>query len=292
MKKMTIKPYKEFADFLNETIFGKSKLELLTKISKNPNRFIGIFRPTKPKGKILQNLLQSHEIRFGSAIETIITNYLKLFGAELFPNKYKLPNGKTIDVDLCFKYRNKIYVVEMKIRDDHDSTKIIGQVQNFELKIDTLLSIHKNEKSVIGVFFNVDPGMTKNLPFYKDELLKIEEKLGTNTEICYGVEFFRLLNLENVWSEICEYLIKWKESIPELPEVNFDDNPKESFEEIKDLSPTIFMKLFENEQLFEEIILTLFPQKKTLFLLQKYFQELASEQTRYRTLVNLLKNKL
>jgi len=284
--------YKTFSNTLNEIVFGKSKLDLLKKISSNPNRFIGIFRPTKPKGKILQNLLQSHEIRFGNAIEIIITEYLKLNGAELLPNKYDLVDGSYVDIDLCFKYKNIIYVVELKIRDDHDSTKIRGQAQNFELKIDTLLSIHKKEKSVVGVFFCVDPGLVKNVSFYKKYFENTKTKLGVNIEMCYGKEFFSLLKIENVWDEICEYLIKWKEEIPDLPEVNFDMDAEQSFNEIKDLSPSIFIKLFENEQLYNEIILTLFPQKKTLFLLQNYFKELAEEQTRYKTLYNLLESKL
>ena len=264
----------------------------MKKISTNPNRFIGIFRPTKPKGKILQNLLQSHEIRFGNAIEIIIAEYLKLIGSELLPNRYDLVDGSYVDVDLCFKYNGIIYVVELKIRDDHDSTKIRGQAQNFELKIDTLLSIHKKEKSVIGVFFCIDPGLVKNVSFYKKYFENIKEKLGVKVEMCYGREFFSLLKTENIWDEICEYLIKWKKEISDLPEVNFDIDSDKSFDEIKDLSPSIFIKLFENEQLYDEIILTLFPQKKTLLLLQKYFKELAREQTRYNTLYNLLKGKL
>jgi len=292
MKNEYIMPYKTFANILNETIFGKSKLDLLKKISTNPNRFIGIFRPTKPKGKILQNLLQSHEIRFGNAIEIIITEYLKLNGAELLPNKYDLLDGSYIDVDLCFKYNDTIYITELKIRDDHDSTKIRGQAQNFELKIDTLLSIHKKEKQIVGVFFCIDPGLVKNASFYKRNFEKIKEKLGVKVEMCYGKEFFSLLKIENVWDEICDYLVKWKKEIPELPEVNFDLDAEQSFNEIKDLSPSIFMKLFENEQLYNEIILTLFPQKKTLYLLKNYFKELATEQTRYKTLYDLLQSNL
>ena len=110
--------------------------------------------------------------------------------------------------------------------------------------------------------------------------------------MCYGKEFFSLLKIENVWDEICDYLVKWKEEIPELPEVNFDADAEQSFNEIKELPPSIFIKLFENEQLYNEIILTLFPQKKTLHLLLNYFKELATEQTRYKTLYNILKEKL
>nr|WP_240658196.1 hypothetical protein [Helicobacter pylori] len=36
------------------------------------NAILGIFRPTKPKTKLLQNLLTSHEIKFGDAFERLI----------------------------------------------------------------------------------------------------------------------------------------------------------------------------------------------------------------------------
>ena len=57
--------YKYFQDILNQQIFESSKPDLIEKIAKYPERYMGLFRPTKPKAKILQNLLQSNEIRFG-----------------------------------------------------------------------------------------------------------------------------------------------------------------------------------------------------------------------------------
>ena len=81
--------YNQFCQVFNETIFEKSKADLLEKVSKYPSRYIGIFRPTKPKAKILQNLLQSHEIRFGDAFETIIEQYAELAGFMNLPKDIK-----------------------------------------------------------------------------------------------------------------------------------------------------------------------------------------------------------
>lgn len=78
--------YSLFKQIFNETIFEKSKADLLEKISNSPSRYIGLFRPTKPKAKILQNLLQSHEIRFGDAFEHVIEEYLKIKGC-IYPLK-------------------------------------------------------------------------------------------------------------------------------------------------------------------------------------------------------------
>lgn len=69
--------YKEFAAILNDAIFEKSKSDLLSKIAKHPERYVGLFRPSKPKAKVMQNLLQSHEIRFGDSFEVLISKYLE-----------------------------------------------------------------------------------------------------------------------------------------------------------------------------------------------------------------------
>lgn len=49
--------YEKFKNILNKQIFDNSKIDLLEKIAKSPDRYVGLFRPTKPKAKILQNLL-------------------------------------------------------------------------------------------------------------------------------------------------------------------------------------------------------------------------------------------
>lgn len=67
--------YEKFKLILNNKIFEKSKSDLLKKISEYPDRYVGLFRPTKPKAKILQNLLQSNEIRFGDATQKLFEEY-------------------------------------------------------------------------------------------------------------------------------------------------------------------------------------------------------------------------
>lgn len=69
--------YQTFNEIFNRFIFGTSKAKLLENIAENPERYLGIFRPTKPKTKLLQNLLTSHEIKFGDAFECLIEQYLK-----------------------------------------------------------------------------------------------------------------------------------------------------------------------------------------------------------------------
>ena len=83
-----------------------------------------------------------------------------------------------------------------------------------------------------------------------------------------------------------------KKEIPELPETNFDLNAQSSFEEIKDLNPAWFRNIFDNDEIFNEIILTIFPEKKTLKLLLEHFTTKSTEKTIYKTLSELLNKKI
>jgi len=278
--------YNEFRNILNKTIFEKTKVDLLEKIAEYPNRYIGLFRPTKPKAKILQNLLQSHEIRFGDAFENIIESYLKIKGCVLLQKKFINNKNESLNVDLCFQLKDKIYFVELKIRDDHDSTKKRGQIQNFEKKLNVMLSKHK-ENQLVGVFYFIDPDLQKNKNYYEEELSKMHKDYNVQTHIFYGKELFNYLGFNDIWDEILKYLEKWKKEIPDLPEINFDIEAEQTFDEIKDLKPLIFRKLFENEEIYNQIILTLFPERKTLKLLYDYFS--TKEETIYKTLSNRIK---
>ena len=126
----------------------------------------------------------------------------------------------------------------------------------------------------------------KNKSYYTDELTKISADYGVELYVCYGKEFFDLIGVPEIWNEIITYLKKWRSELPDMPEINFDKNPDDSFEEIKDLPPQVYRKLFDNEYLYNEIVLTIFPEKKVLKLLSHYFEQ--QEQKIYKTLVDKL----
>lgn len=281
---MKIMDYNHFKQIFNETIFEKSKADLLEKIANYPNRYIGLFRPTKPKAKILQNLLQSHEIRFGDAFEIVIEEYLKSRDCLLLQKKFTTNQGD-LNIDQCFKIGDKIYFVEQKVRDDHDSSKKRGQIENFEKKLNIMLSKYK-ENELVGIFYFVDPELQKNKNFYKEELSKMTNDYQIETHLFYGSELFDYLGFSDIWIEILEYLTNWKKEIPEFPEVNFDLNALHTFEEIKELKPLVFRKLLENDEIFNDIVLTLFPQRATLRLLYDYFVQ--KNKSIYQTLAKKL----
>lgn len=281
--------YNKFCAIFNSTIFEKSKVDLLTKIADNPHRYIGLFRPTKPKAKILQNLLQSHEIRFGDAFEKVIESYLSLNGCTLLEKKRQDNEGTRLDIDQCFEYCDAIYFIEQKVRDDHDSTKKVGQIKNFEKKLH-LLTTDYPQKKVVGIMYFIDDKLCKNKNYYTKELAKISNDYQLDTHIFYGKPLFEHLNMETIWDEILDYLQQWKKDIPDLPEINFDIDAESTFEEIKTLSPAIYRKLFLDEQIFQEIVLTLFPERKTLNLLLTYFSQ--QSLPIYKTLHNSLSDKI
>jgi hypothetical protein len=288
---MPIMEYNLFKQIFNETIFEKSKADLLEKIAGSPYRYIGLFRPTKPKAKILQNLLQSHEIRFGDAFEHIIEKYFLLKGCETLPKRIKIEASDVLNVDQCFRKDGNVYFIEQKIRDDHDSTKKRGQIDNFEKKLGVLLSNYAEEE-LIGIFYFLDPDFMKNRNFYSTELSLISRDYNVETHLFYGKHLFDYLGFEDIWDEILQYLAQWKIEIPELPEINFDFDAQHTFEEIKNLKPLVFRKLFSNDDIFSEILLTIFPQRSTLNLLLNHFNERSLNNKIFHTLHEMLNDKL
>lgn len=276
--------YKEFESIFNETIFQKSKSDLVRKIAEHPQRYTGLFRPTKPKAKIIQNLSQSHEIRFGDAFEKLIAEYLRDNGFNILEKKFQY-QGYDLEMDQLFSKGNTLFFVEQKLRDDHDSTKKRGQIDNFEKKIDVIRKKYRHKK-IKGLFYFIDDGLRKNKKFYQEEISKMSDDYGLSLYLSYGKDFFDKLNKPAIWNEIIRHLRKWKTSIPDLPEINFDETPRISFREIKDLKPLIYRKLFNNHDL-DDLLMTLFPKMETLKLLNGYFLKRAKKEKIYATLSEL-----
>ncbi|MDR0485913.1 MAG: restriction endonuclease [Elusimicrobiota bacterium] len=282
--------YRMFENILNEHIFERSKSDLLRKIANEPHRYIGLFRPSKPKAKVLQNLLQSQEIRFGDALEIIFRHYFELLGYENLENKMTDLTDE-LDLDQLFKDKDFVYFAEQKVRDDHDSTKKRGQIDNFEKKISALIDIYGEKKLKCFMYF-VDPTLIKNKSFYEEKIESIKRDYAVFCKLCYGSEFWETLGHIDVWNELLNFLKKWRDGIPDIPSINFDIDAESAFSEIKTLPPIIYRKIFGNEDICRDIIPAIFPQKKTLKLLSAHFDELAQSKAIYQTLSEKLKERL
>ncbi|WP_033761952.1 HpyAIV family type II restriction enzyme [Helicobacter pylori] len=284
--------YQTFNEIFNRFVFGTSKAKLLENIAENPERYLGIFRPTKPKTKLLQNLLTSHEIKFGDAFECLIEQYLKEHN--FLPLSKKIPfynkdkeKMESLELDQFAEKDNAYYFIEQKMRDDHDSAKKRGQIDNFERKLEVL--IHHYGENIQGYFYFIDESLNKNQNYYKEELQKLSVDYGVPLSLCYGKELFEDLNIPQVWDEILNHLARWRETLPDLPSLNFDENPLESFKEIKDLTPSVYRKLLDNDEIFN-LVLILFPEQKVLKMLAEYFRQ--QNKTIYQQLASKLAERL
>ena len=177
---MTMMNYNKFKQILNETIFEKSKADLLTKIANSPSRYIGLFRPTKPKAKLLQNLLQSHEIRFGDAFEIIIEEYLRgmevscgVLGNEVLPVIEIVPKNEFFDYESKYTESGAQEICPARI-----SKKLSERIQKLALKVFETIKgkgyarvdfIIKNDKPYI-LEINTLPGMTATSLLPKEAL--------------------------------------------------------------------------------------------------------------------------
>lgn len=183
--------YKKFCEILNKHIFESEKKEMLRKIAEHPQRFIGMFRPTKPGAKILQHLLQSHEIRMGDAFEEVIEEILKELGFKILPKNIQNEKGEQLSLDQYFTDGEMFYFIEQKVRDDHDSTKKRGQILNFETKLEILHKKHGS--SLVGIMYFIDPDLSKNKNYYLQELERLEKFYGVKLILFYGKELFGYL---------------------------------------------------------------------------------------------------
>ena len=123
----------------------------------------------------------------------------------------------------------------------------------------------------------IDSSLIKNKKYYNREMDKMAEDYECSPKLYYGDEIFSKSEkgIQDIpyemWDEVNRYLILWKKTLPDMPEVNFDINAEEVFEEIKDISPAIYTKLFENKDLQEQILPIIFTTGEVLIRLETYF---------------------
>ena len=202
--------YENFMDKLNRKIKSGDDFyfELLETVIDNPSRYCGLFRLSNAKTKLIQNVTQSREIKFGDFMEEIVTDYLGLIG---YDNKAKDlgvdKNGDRLNADQVFVKDGTLYLVEQKIRDDHDSTKKRGQFANFDKKVN-LIKKQYPAMHLVAIMWFIDDGLIKNKNYYQQEMNNTHYP-DTKLYLYYGGEFFNSLNGgKAVWDEVIEYLTR------------------------------------------------------------------------------------
>lgn len=257
--------YEEFKRKLDEKIKTDDEFyyELLKTVVEYPYRYTGFFRLSNAKTKLIQNVTQSREIKFGDFMESIITDYIELIG---YTNREKAigcdENGDDLSADQVFDDGNTMFLVEQKIRDDHDSTKKRGQYENFQKKYSLLKRLNAYSAINATMWF-IDDSLKKNKKFYLEEA-KNETLSGVNINILYGRELFvKVFERPDVWDEICSYLERNKkersEEVLSIPDFDTSDEIYEAILKLKRNEPNLYKKLMSDNPEYVQLRKELFP---------------------------------
>ena len=258
-----IMEYVDFTDKLDKKICEGEDfyVQLLQTVIDNPNRYTGIFRISNVKTKLIQNVTQSNEIKFGDFMEDTVTEYLGLLGYQNLPKNLGADeNGDVLNTDQLFMDdQDVLYLVEQKIRDDHDSTKKRGQFDNFMKKVKLLRKKYSENKMIASMWF-IDDGLKKNKNFYTGQMDDAEEP-NTELKLFYGGELFSgLITAEDAWTEITDYLKRNKaDRAGEVLSIPDFDTSEEIFNALKKISHTHKNKLLSVKPEYKQLRKELFP---------------------------------
>ena len=118
--------------------------------------------------------------------------YFRVLKFEMLPKKLserETRDGQTYDIDQLFKKGNVVYLIEQKVRDDHDSTKKVGQFSNFEAKYFEVSCKYKRNE-VIPIMWFIDDSLKKNKRYYAGQMFEMAEAYGCHPKLYYGGEMF------------------------------------------------------------------------------------------------------
>lgn len=260
-----IMTYDRFAEKLRLKIKSDAAFcyELLVTVIKSPNRYTGIFRLTNTKTKLLQNATQSREIKFGDFMEDIVTEYIDAMGYENLDKNIGFDEeGNALSADQVFIKDNTVYLIEQKIRDDHDSSKKRGQYENFRKKYSLLRRTYPHMQIAAAMWF-IDDGFAKNRKFY---LAEANSEIDPNIaiHITYGGDLFaNLFARADVWDEICAHLTRNKlERSGEqliIPDFDTSDEMLGALRLLRDNNHKLFSKLMSNSPEYVKLRQELFP---------------------------------
>lgn len=139
------------------------------------------FMPFSFEDKLKQYYFTSQAVCFGNALEEIFHVFLEKNGAVFLDRHYVAQH----DCDQLFSYLDKVALIEQKVRDDHDSSKKKGQIENFNAKKTALRQDFNN--FYCSSWF-IDDGLRKNQSYYA-------QQLTDPYELCYGTEIETFLEL-------------------------------------------------------------------------------------------------
>jgi len=220
----------------NEKIY--TACTLIKSMGVSPKRFTGPWHYDGYLSTLYRFKGLSGQIKFGDAIEEATRLILSKQGLECLERTYDYleENGEivvlNIDQLMCDKKSKKIYLIEQKVHDDHDSTKKRGQHENFDKKMKCITEKYP-DYHVIGIIWFTDKRLKKNRKYYSEEL----KKANYEAYLCYEGEMFEKFpefGGVDVYNQLNEYVIDLRKTRPEptMNDFNFDDIDDSGMEEL------------------------------------------------------------
>lgn len=212
--------YYKFKKILDEKMYSTDfHIKLIKDMKKSFKRFFSEYRISNFHDKLIQNRTQALEIKFGKTMEFIISEYLKENGFLKLENKFNTNDNK-YDIDQYFEKNGTYYIVEQKIRDDHDSTKKRGQFDNFKQKIN-YLNIEKSNSHKSASMYFIDGALAKNKKYYSEEMKKLTlEYPMISFNLFYGKEFFDFFQMPNSHTELLHHINMYKNEMDNVSTLN------------------------------------------------------------------------
>ncbi|AVN64350.1 MULTISPECIES: HpyAIV family type II restriction enzyme [Mesoplasma] len=274
--------YKDFKNKLDKKIkidefFWTNFIKGLLKDSK---RICSDYRVSPIEVKILQNITQSNEIKFGDFLEDIITEYFNELNFENISKHIIENENVSLKCDQLFfvnSDKNDLILIEQKVRDDHDSSKIRGQWDNFSRKVEVLKKEYPSKKIVAIIWF-IDPLFRSNKKFYIEKIKNYTFSENVYLKLFYEKELFAFLNDYNeksleIFDEIKNNIIKYKNELDSkniiVPDFGKDE---EIFSALKNLDKKEIKKLLGNSENILKLRKTVFNDGENIEKIREFYK--------------------
>lgn len=147
--------------------------------------------------RLIEYRAKSMTIRLGDAVEAWANQFVKDSGYDLLLRHATLEDGKNADFDFAYTANCEIWFSEIKIRDDHDSTKKVSQCDDYLAKLNYLHN-HYPDHVIHSCIWFVDPSLEKNKNYYLSRL--------SEDEVLYGEDFDGFIGIYGLYSNLVSTL--------------------------------------------------------------------------------------
>lgn len=245
-------------DTLDFLVYEGVEGRLLRTIADEWGRIGGAYQVGTPKQNLEHNILVSLKIAFGNVCESLVSDIL-VRQASHIPLEASIvssSSGDALSLDGHFRSPDSgEYFAEIKMRDDHDSTKRRGQWNNFFDKLVTL-NEGQPEKPVIGyMYFIDDEAGHKNQKYYEERMEECRNA-GYSVHLIYGKDFYDTVGYSEGREILEQGIRRLKERKSQAKNGGGNLVDHERFVKAgKELTPRQWGKILSNDELWQSGIM-------------------------------------